>query len=61
MLVDLFGRQITYLRISLTTNCNLRCVYCVPQLVSLLLELMSCSRKMKTCPSSTAQLQKAFS
>jgi cyclic pyranopterin phosphate synthase len=30
MLIDYFGRQITYLRISLTTNCNLRCVYCMP-------------------------------
>lgn len=30
MLIDSFGRQITYLRISLTTNCNLKCVYCMP-------------------------------
>jgi len=30
MLLDKFGRQITYLRISLTPNCNLRCVYCMP-------------------------------
>jgi cyclic pyranopterin phosphate synthase len=30
MLVDPFGRQSTYLRISLTVNCNLRCVYCMP-------------------------------
>ncbi len=30
MLVDPFGRQITYLRISVTDRCNLRCVYCMP-------------------------------
>lgn len=30
MLIDSFGRQITYLRISVTDRCNLRCVYCMP-------------------------------
>lgn len=30
MLVDSFGRQHTYLRISLTERCNLRCTYCMP-------------------------------
>lgn len=30
MLIDKFGREITYLRISLTPSCNLRCVYCMP-------------------------------
>ncbi len=30
MLTDLFGRQITYLRISVTDRCNFRCVYCMP-------------------------------
>ncbi len=30
MLTDPFGRPITYLRISLTPRCNLRCVYCMP-------------------------------
>ena len=30
MLTDRFGRQITYLRISVTDRCNLRCVYCMP-------------------------------
>ncbi len=29
-LIDNFGRQITYLRISVTDRCNLRCVYCMP-------------------------------
>jgi GTP 3',8-cyclase len=29
-LVDSFGRAITYLRISITDRCNLRCVYCLP-------------------------------
>lgn len=31
MLVDRFGRKHTYLRISLTDRCNLRCTYCMPQ------------------------------
>ena len=31
MLTDHFGRPITYLRISVTDRCNLRCVYCQPK------------------------------
>ncbi len=30
ILTDTFGRQHTYLRISLTERCNLRCTYCMP-------------------------------
>ncbi len=30
-LVDTFNRPITYLRISVTDRCNLRCVYCMPE------------------------------
>ncbi len=30
MFIDSFGRPITYLRISVTDRCNLRCVYCMP-------------------------------
>src|SRR5512146_1937273 len=30
MLQDAFGREIDYLRISVTDRCNLRCVYCMP-------------------------------
>ncbi len=30
ILTDKFGRQHTYLRISLTERCNLRCTYCMP-------------------------------
>ncbi len=30
MLLDHFNRPITYLRISVTDRCNLRCVYCMP-------------------------------
>ncbi|MEA3345258.1 MAG: GTP 3',8-cyclase MoaA, partial [Chloroflexota bacterium] len=29
-LIDRYGRAITYLRISVTDRCNLRCVYCMP-------------------------------
>jgi cyclic pyranopterin phosphate synthase len=31
MATDRFGRDIHYLRISLTDRCNLRCVYCMPE------------------------------
>ncbi len=31
MALDRFGRNINYLRISLTDRCNLRCVYCMPE------------------------------
>jgi GTP 3',8-cyclase len=30
-LADAFNRRITYLRISVTDRCNLRCVYCMPE------------------------------
>ena len=29
-MIDQFGRNITYLRISVTELCNLRCRYCMP-------------------------------
>lgn len=31
VLIDRFGRKHTYLRISLTERCNLRCTYCMPE------------------------------
>uniref|UniRef100_V5ICY6 Putative molybdenum cofactor biosynthesis pathway protein n=1 Tax=Ixodes ricinus TaxID=34613 RepID=V5ICY6_IXORI len=31
VLTDSFGRKHSYLRISLTEKCNLRCVYCMPE------------------------------
>ncbi|MDD1713510.1 MAG: GTP 3',8-cyclase MoaA [Methanoregulaceae archaeon] len=31
MAIDRFGRDIHYLRISLTDHCNLRCIYCMPE------------------------------
>lgn len=31
MLLDDFGRKISYLRISLTDRCDLRCTYCIPK------------------------------
>lgn len=34
MPLDSFGRDIRYLRISLTDKCNLRCVYCMPEVMS---------------------------
>lgn len=32
MLIDPFNRRITYLRISVTDRCNLRCRYCMPDI-----------------------------
>ena len=31
LLVDRFGRQVDYVRISVTDRCNLRCSYCMPK------------------------------
>ena len=30
-MIDLFGRKITYLRVSVTDRCDLRCVYCMAE------------------------------
>ena len=30
-MIDPFGRHISYLRVSLTDRCNLRCTYCMPE------------------------------
>jgi len=30
-LIDPFGRRVTYLRLSITDRCNLRCRYCMPE------------------------------
>ncbi|HIE65143.1 MAG: GTP 3',8-cyclase MoaA [Nitrospira sp.] len=30
-LVDAYQREITYMRVSITDRCNLRCVYCMPE------------------------------
>lgn len=30
-MIDRFGREIDYMRVSVTERCNLRCVYCMPE------------------------------
>ena len=30
-MIDQFGRNIDYMRLSLTERCNLRCQYCMPE------------------------------
>jgi cyclic pyranopterin phosphate synthase len=35
-LVDPFGRQVTYLRVSVTDRCDFRCTYCMPESMSFL-------------------------
>ncbi len=34
-LIDKFGRRINYLRVSITPNCNFRCIYCARENISL--------------------------
>lgn len=36
MLVDAFQRRITYLRLSVTDRCDLRCTYCMPEAMTFL-------------------------
>jgi cyclic pyranopterin phosphate synthase len=36
LLMDRFGRRVTYLRISITDRCDLRCVYCMSEDMSFL-------------------------
>jgi cyclic pyranopterin phosphate synthase len=35
-LIDTFGRKITYLRLSVTDRCDLRCTYCMPERMTFL-------------------------
>jgi len=35
-MVDSFGRKITYIRLSVTDRCDLRCTYCMPELMQFL-------------------------
>jgi cyclic pyranopterin phosphate synthase len=35
-LVDLFGRRISYVRVSVTDRCDLRCTYCMPERMTFL-------------------------
>ena len=30
-MIDSYGRNIDYIRISVTDRCNLRCIYCMPE------------------------------
>ena len=30
-MIDQYGRNIKYLRVSVTDRCNLRCIYCMPE------------------------------
>src|SRR5258705_1746825 len=35
-MIDPFGRHVTYLRVSVTDRCDFRCVYCMPEYMTLL-------------------------
>jgi cyclic pyranopterin phosphate synthase len=43
-LVDLFSRTISYLRVSLTDQCNLRCIYCTPREID---EKLACGELLR--------------
>lgn len=51
VLVDPFGRQITYLRVSVTDRCDFRCVYCMAENMSFLPrnELLSLEEMRRVC------------
>lgn len=34
-MIDRFGRDITYIRVSITKKCNLRCIYCMPEKIDI--------------------------
>lgn len=48
---DSFGREIDYMRISITDRCNLRCLYCMPEDIELLdrSEILSFEEIMAIC------------
>lgn len=50
-LVDRFGRKITYLRVSVTDRCDLRCVYCMAENMTFLpkKELLSLEELERLC------------
>jgi cyclic pyranopterin phosphate synthase len=52
MLIDQFGRQVDYIRISITDRCDFRCVYCMSEDMTFLprdevLSLEECARLIK--------------
>ena len=50
-LVDPFNRQISYLRLSVTDRCDLRCTYCMPEKMTFLKkkEVLSFEEMHKLC------------
>lgn len=50
-MVDGYGREINYMRISITDRCNLRCRYCMPQGVTLtnMSEILSYEEIVSVC------------
>jgi GTP 3',8-cyclase len=50
-LVDPFGRAISYVRVSVTDRCNLRCTYCMPQAMTFLprAEVLSLEELERVC------------
>ena len=53
-MIDPFGRSITYLRVSVTDRCDLRCVYCMAEDMTFLPEEGLCSRSRSSTGSAPA-------
>ncbi|WP_417446385.1 GTP 3',8-cyclase MoaA [Kangiella sp.] len=53
-LIDPFGRQITYLRLSVTDRCNFRCVYCMAEDMTFL------PKQRLLCYEELTQISQAF-
>lgn len=51
MLIDAFGRQVTYLRLSVTDRCDMRCTYCMAEKMEFLprKDLLSVSEMVQVC------------
>src|SRR6185503_11351018 len=51
VMIDPFGRTITYLRVSVTDRCDFRCVYCMAEEMNFLpkSELLSLEELDRTC------------
>ena len=58
--LDGFGREIDYLRISLTDRCNLRCTYCMPLDGPAFGPARTCSRRRRSRPSCRAAVGVGF-
>ena len=55
-MIDLYGRMIDYMRVSITDRCNLRCVYCQPNGIERLAhaDILSYEEILRVCEAAAA-------